>query len=403
MRAAFFHDHVFGRDTKGIHYTYGSLPYPVLARYGRHFETLVVVGRVRDADASARTVADGRGIEMACLERASRYSMVLGRGAPLRHVRAVLDGVDCAIIRLPSAIGEIARREAVRTGKPWMAEVVGCPWDALWNHGSLAGKLLAPRTYVLTRRAVASAPYALYVTQGFLQRRYPCRGETMACSDVSVEAPRQDVLERRLARVQGGREGRPAVLGLVGSLDVKYKGHETALRAVSLLSGAGIDVRLRCIGGGDASPWRRRAAELGIADRVELMGTLPHGPAVLEWMDGLDLFLIPSLQEGLPRALVEAMSRAVPAVGARTGGIPELIGPEHLHPASDHRCLAERIGRLLRRPDEMKLCARRNWEVARGFSGDVLDARRSGFLARFRSFAESSTRRPRTAPAAARA
>lgn len=387
MRAAFFHDHVFGRDAAGVHYSNGSLPYAVLARYVAQFGHLVVVGRLRESGPMTRSIADGHGVQMACMQDADPWHLLAGVGAPMRHVRGVLSTVDCAIVRLPSAIGVIACREAIRMGVPWMAEVVGCGWDALWYHGSLAGKVLAPRSYLLNRTYVARAPYALYVTERFLQRRYPSRGETVGCSDVTVDHPREDVLERRLARIDAGPPHRRITLGLVGSSDVEYKGHDTALDALSLLARSGLNVTLRCLGGGDPSRWRRRARALDIADRVEFTGALPHGDAVLEWLDGLDVFLIPSLTEGLPRALVEAMSRGVPAIGTHTGGIPELLGPECTHPRRDHRRLAALVGRLVRDHDEMKRWARRNWRVAHDFAADVLGARRDAFLGRFREFA----------------
>jgi hypothetical protein len=389
MRAAFFHDHVFERDSRGVFHSRGNLPYRVLARYAEHFDKVVVVGRVRAADPQRPSVAEGPGVEMACLDGMQRWSLLLACGLPRRHVRNVLAEVDCAIIRMPSAIGRIACEEALRTGTPWLVEVVGCAWDALWNHGSIAGKVLAPRSFALMRRYIAMAPFALYVTQHFLQRRYPCGGESLGCSDAAVDRAPQGVLARRLSAIDSTRDRGRWTLGIVGSLNVDYKGHDTALEALRLLTRAGLDVRLRCLGAGDHSRWRARARALGVSDRVEFTGTLPHGPAVFDWMDALDVFLIPSLQEGLPRALVEAMSRGLPAVGARTGGIPELIGPEYIHPRRDPRGMARIVERLTVGRDEVHRCARRNFEAARAFSADVLDPPRRRFLERFRRFAES--------------
>ena len=59
------------------------------------------------------------------------------------------------------------------------------------------------------------------------------------------------------------------------------------------------------------------------------MGSLPHNE-VFEWLDTIDIYAQPSRQEGLPRALIEAMSRGLPAFGARTGGIPELLEPDYI-------------------------------------------------------------------------
>jgi glycosyltransferase involved in cell wall biosynthesis len=395
MRAAFFHDHWFGRDREGTYFSNGALPYRALTRYLRHFDSLVVVGRVRPATAATRTVASGAGVEMACLSPPSPLGLYTP-GVVTRHVREVVAGVDCVIARLPSLVGLAACAEASRAAKPWMVEVVGDALGALWNHGSVAGKLLAAPIWLRTRRWVARAPFALYVSQEFLQRRYPTRGESVGCSNAAVEGPRADVLERRLGSI-AAHAGAPPTLGLVGSLDVDYKGHETALRALALLRRGGLPgARLRLLGGGDPRRWRARAAALGVADAIELGGTLPGGAPVLAWMDALDVLLVPSETEGVPRALVEAMSRALPAVGARVGGIPELIDPEWTHAPGDARALAAIVARLAGDPDRLRTVTRRNWEAAAPFAADVLEERRATFLARFAASARAPA--PRDAP-----
>jgi glycosyltransferase involved in cell wall biosynthesis len=386
MRAAFFHDARFGRSASGVYYIHGAPGYRVFARYLAHFDSLVVVGRVQEATGAMRTVASGPGIEMACAEQLSPLQLMFGR-AIRRHVRNAMAGIDCAIARLPSAIGEIACREATRAGKPWMVEVVGCPWDSLWNHGSIAGKLLAPYAFFQTQRWVRRAPFVLYVSQRFLQDRYPCSGTSVACSDVVIERPAREVLERRLNRLDEGFGKRPATFGLVGSLNVAYKGHETALRALALVARDIPRVKLLCLGEGDPSRWRRRAASLGVGEKVVFCGSLPEGRPVLEWMDDLDLFLIPSHTEGLPRALVEAMSRALPAIGANVGGIPELIDRRITHPPGDHRRLAQLIKALLESRVRMKELALRNWSTAANYTLDILEDRRGRFFQMFKTYA----------------
>jgi hypothetical protein len=96
------------------------------------------------------------------------------------------------------------------------------------------------------------------------------------------------------------------------------------------------------------------------------------------------------------------MSRALPAVGSRRGGIPELLEARCLHRPGDHHGLAALVGALLDRPDELKAQARRNWGAASEFAGDVLDARRSALVARFAATVAARARTgavPRTAEA----
>ncbi len=390
MKAAFFHDHRFGRDAAGAYYSNGALSYRVFSRYLRHFDELVVVGREQVVDASTRTLASGAGIAMACVA-GTPSELYLG-SVLRRHVRSVLERVDCAIARLPSLVGRVACREAMRAGKPCLVEVVGCAWDALWSHGSLAAKALAAPSFLATRRCVAQAPFAVYVSRESLQRRYPCGGRTIACSNVAIERPARAVLEARLARITAQPRADAPVIGLVGSLDVDYKGHETAVCALALLRQARPGLRLRLLGSGDFARWRARAARLGVGGQLELSGTVPHGAPVLEWMDRLDVLVAPSLAEGLPRALIEAMSRALPAVGSRVGGIPELLPPEWTHAAGDARGLAVRLERLLADRAQQRAQALRNWHVAGEYASDVLEDRRHRFLAEFHAFVRESGR-----------
>jgi glycosyltransferase involved in cell wall biosynthesis len=383
MIAAFFHDERFTRDASGTYYSTGALPYGAFARYLQHFDRIVVVGRLSKPNGAARTVASGEGIEWACIDT-SELSPACYLAVASRRAREVLARVDCAIVRLPGTIGLIACREALQRAVPFLAEVVGDAFDALWNHGSLKSKVAAIPLALVNRHYIGRAPFATYVSRSSLQRRYPPGGTWAAVSDVIIEAPRADVLERQIAKIDARDKNAPATLGLVGSYDVDYKGHETALRSLALLQRSGRSVTLRCIGVGDPTRWRARAAALGVERCVELSGALPQGAPVVEWMDGLDLCVVPSLTEGLPRALIEAMSRALPAIASRTGGIPELLDARWLHRPGDHRALATLVRALLDSREEMRAQARRNWSTASDYAPDVLQARRDGLVRRFK-------------------
>ena len=75
---------------------------------------------------------------------------------------------DALIIRLPSFLGSKCVKIARKYKKPFLIELVGCPWDSLRNHG-VSGKLLAPYLYLMTKHQVKIATDVLYVTDEFLQ------------------------------------------------------------------------------------------------------------------------------------------------------------------------------------------------------------------------------------------
>lgn len=146
-------------------------------------------------------------------------------------------------------------------------------------------------------------------------------------------------------------------------------------------------IELRVLGPGYRRPCTAVVQKLGLDGHVRLDGVIPAGSPVLSWLDQIDLYLQPSFQEGLPRALIEAMSRGCPALGSTAGGIPELLDAECLHRPGDHRALARLI--VLRAGDRNWLIAqaRRNFEVFKRYARTVTQQTRREFWSAFSSYA----------------
>lgn len=109
------------------------------------------------------------------------------------------------------------------------------------------------------------------------------------------------------------------------------------------------DLRLVFGGEGDADALRRRAAELGIGDRIELLGWV--GPQERDaQLARAAVFCLPSHAEGLPMAMLEAMASGRAVVASSVGGIPETIADGDnglLVPAGDEQALADRLEQVL--------------------------------------------------------
>src|SRR4029079_13213441 len=128
-----------------------------------------------------------------------------------------------------------------------------------------------------------------------------------------------------------------------------------------------------------------RAARLGIAERVRFAGALPAGERVGAGVDAADLFVLPSHQEGLPRAMIEAMARALPCVGSTVGGIPELLPPEAMVPPGDAVALARKLWEVGKDPVRMASMSAQNLETARQYSTEILRPRRISFYRHLRA------------------
>jgi glycosyltransferase involved in cell wall biosynthesis len=399
MRLLFAHDHRIFSGADGQYYSAGSFPASVWQRYLRHFDELHVIARdgggVPEVHGLSVTSAPRVRFEFLPNLTSLRHLLLPSREIDRRIEQAILDA-DAVLARLPSEIGLRAANIARRLGKPYAIEAVGCAYDGYGNSGFMAAHLYAPVALARMRAAVARAPLVLYVTSRWLQQRYPSHKHRCSVSDVEIvplSAKEEGAREARLARLANGR---PPRLGTVASLRMKSKGVQTAIAALSLLRKQGLDLHYDLLGSGELDEWRALASEFGVADLVHFEGTRDAGEGVRRWLDGIDIHLQPSFQEGLPRATVEAMSRGAACIGSTCGGIPELLPPYRTHEPGDVEGLAERIRRLASDPAAVAAASHVDRVRAAQYLPDELQSRRDEFYLELRRMAESSTE-PRAA------
>jgi len=141
-----------------------------------------------------------------------------------------------------------------------------------------------------------------------------------------------------------------ALLGTVGRL-AEQKGQAWLIRALPAIRAAAPGTRLLIAGDGPLrAALEDEAARTGVADAVTFLG---HRPDVATVLAAIDLFVLPSLWEGLPLALLEAMAMARPIVAARAVGIEETVGDGVeglLVPPRDAAALAAAVVRVLQDP-----------------------------------------------------
>ncbi|WP_319470060.1 glycosyltransferase [uncultured Trichococcus sp.] len=291
---------------------------------------------------------------------------------------------DYIVVRLPSVLGFIAIDAAIKNNKPYLIEVVACPWDAFWNH-SLKGKFVAPFMYYSTKKRVGNAKYSIYVTNNFLQNRYPTSGKSVNCSNVSLTEFSDDILARRIEKIKNINDNSKIVIGTTAAVDVKYKGQQYVIQALGKLKQQGIThFEYQLIGGGNQDYLKSVAKKHDVVDQVIFLGSLPHRK-VFEWLDKIDLYAQPSRQEGLPRALIEAMSRGLPAFGANTAGIPELLDKNYIF-SNTSRNIKE-ICLMLENIDiELMIDqSKRNFFESKSYKKELIEDRRIDFFNSFKN------------------
>jgi len=261
--------------------------------------------------------------------------------------------------------------------KKFMSFVVSCAWDAYWNHG-WKGKILAPYKFLRAHYTIKHSDYVLYVSNKFLQNRYPTNAKYQCgCSNVRIDKLDGSILEKRIDFIDNW-DGKELKIATTGAVDVRYKGHEYMLRALYDLKQKGkTNIHYYLLGGGTPAFLQGLVKKYGIESQVHFMGIVPHDE-VFATLDKMHLYIQPSLQEGLPRAMVEAMSRGLMCVGANTAAIPELIEKQFV----TRRKSSDDIVKILENVTKEQLIeqAKRNFKEAINYEEERLNARRNGFF-----------------------
>lgn len=280
---------------------------------------------------------------------------------------AIVD--QSVILRLPGSVASLVWWEVRH--RRYGVELCGDPFDA-FSAGGVEHPLRAVFRQVLPlllRYQVKRAAAVAYVTREALQRRYPAAGYTTHYSSIEL-ADDALVAVPRVYTKPGKR------LIFVGSLQQNYKGLDVLLRAIAW---PGSVLTLVVIGDGAyRSEYEIQARQLGIEGRVCFRGHVPAGAAIRDALDAADLFVLPSRTEGLPRAMIEAMARALPCVGTAVGGIPELLPASALVPPDDVPALVRAICEM-NTPEVLTRHSCQNLTTAQGYRAEVLQLRRAEF------------------------
>lgn len=376
MKLVFAHDHKL-RKINEKYYTVGGLRDSITDRYMEFFDEMTIFCR-----AIERQPYDTKLFELKnpaiTVKPVSNGSLLLSKNAK-KMMENEIKNADGLIVKLHSKIAEEAISYARKYNVPYLIELVGCPWDAYWNH-SLKGKFVAPFMTFSTRREVSRAPFVIYVTKNFLERRYPTNGKWIDCSDVELLEVNETILEKRLKKIK--KMEKNFVIGTLAQVDVLYKGQEYVIKALEKLKNKGKIFKYRLAGSGDQERLKKIAERHNVADLVEFCGTISHKD-VFNWLDDLDYYIQPSKQEGLSRSLIEAISRGLPAAASNVGGNSELIEKDYLFKPGDTDSIVDILDKLNKKI--LIIQAQMNFERSKNYDKKYLDNKRKNF---YKIFAE---------------
>jgi len=201
-----------------------------------------------------------------------------------------------------------------------------------------------------------------------------------------VDLKRFRITDRNEARRQLGIQGSGPFLLTVGSLD-EVKGSRFLLEALKEMAIHGVTLpHLLIVGEGPLKQdLLTQAQGYGISQKVTFLGKKPHHEIPL-WMNAANLFCLPSIREGRPNVLMEALACGTPAVASDVGSVSEII--------------QEGNGRMALPgdPESFRLqilaCLNRKWErnaIRKTVGGYTWDECAAGYLTVFQQVLQKHT------------
>ncbi len=211
-------------------------------------------------------------------------------------------------------------------------DVVHCHmfWPSFF--GTLAARLAGTPVVVTTDHGTSPWKRPMhYLVERMTVNRAADRRLAVSSNVARVMRERAKLAPGKIGRVFNGTRLAPALnlqqrspvrLCAVGRF-VWQKDYRTLLEAVGILKRDGIDAVLSIAGDGPLRvEMEQKASAIGIADRVRFCGLQGQ---IGEWLSQQDIFVLSSVEEGQPVAVLEAMARGLPVVATKVGGVPDTV------------------------------------------------------------------------------
>lgn len=372
--ASEFRCHIYKND-----YYLSSKAYSIYKRYSDAFGKVILCSRFVTLDKLEKGLIKVDFIDDIVQINSLTKSLLNGYN---KEIENKIKKCDLVIGRLPSVTAYKAADIAMKNNTLFLAELMCDGWDPYWNHG-LTGKLIAPFMHLKMRTVTSKADYAVYVTKEYLQNRYPCKNESINASNVLIKSINEDLLQKRIERIKRMPSN---ILELdvmtTASIDLLSKGQRFVVRAMGELKKEGIRINYHLVGGGNKDHLLNEAEKANVADQLIFKGELTL-EEVYEELDKIDIYIQPSLQEGLPRAVIEAMSRACPCIGANTAGIPELLNKECITKCRSSHDIVRAIEEML--SNGLERYAIENFENSKDYLEDRLNLKRNNYFEKIKN------------------
>ena len=379
-------DYIYAHN--GHYYAASQEKYEFYQRYLRIFDELKLVARcVEEKELKqGRIYFKDKRIEicpMPMFRGPKEYVVLYNRIG--RLLKQSITGCDAAILRIPSTVALRAGKYVRRAGLPYAIEVVYDAKDGWQSSKGLIDKILWRLIDRDMRQLCYYSRGVSCVTEFHLQKRYYSKRKDSFVSHYSSLSlakefyasprifPKKEILTIGHVATQVDFDG--------------VKGHKELIEAVAILKNKGIDVKVLFAGGdylGGVNALSNYAAALGVSNMIEFVGAL-NRTELSVFYEKIDLFVLPTRAEGLPRVIIEAISKGLPCVSTNVSGNPELLPAHYLVDFTDVVGLADRIVELLTNKGAYEQASKENYEKSLKYESSILERRRDAFYQSLRN------------------
>ncbi|GAB7524621.1 glycosyltransferase [Paraburkholderia sp. 2C] len=344
------------------------------ARFTQSFDEVRIAARSFPAARPVGTRVTGERTSFLDLG-AHRGVAALLAGIPrlVARVSRTVAQADVLLIRFPGNIALLAMLICWWRGKRFSTEIVADPADYFSDAASRHPLRRIARAVHCwaTRYAATHAQTVRYVTAYTLQLEYPAHDIRRVFGFSDVYLP-----DSMFDQAVGPANDPHHSFGIVNvaMMHNESKGHTVLIHAIARLRARGLNVHATLIGDGSLrEKFVREAKQAGIDGAVHFAGSM-GGDEVRAAVARHALFVLPSFQEGMPRAMLEAMALGVPVIATQVGGIAEVLEVNELVKPGDVAGLCDRIERVVKDPAFRRSEAQRHRSIARRFQFSTLQS-----------------------------
>lgn len=335
-------------------------------RFSDEFDEVSIVARSFPKDTKIGQVVTGKKVSFIDLgDSRGIYDYLNMFWKRVSVLTSIIKKSDVVLIRMPGNISTLAVLLCIFLRKPYHIEVVADPVQYFSGNVSKSKfRKIFQRVHVLAMKVALSRSKSVrYVTSHYLQELYPAKKgvASFGFSDVHLQ-------EEYHGNYRAGK-GDIKLLS-VAMMHDNSKGHRDMIDLLKLLNDNGGKFSLTLIGDGALkSEFKEYSSNLGVSQSIEFAG-LKNASEIREYMSDNHIFLLSSYQEGMPRALLEALSFGMPVVSSDVGGVYEVLAKNYLFPCGNILQAKNLIHNLI--SEGLEDVSKRNLVISKQFIGDEI-------------------------------